>query len=107
MVAYFGIVGRNGAGKSTIFRMILDLIKPTSGEITYDEKPITSDTLNNFGYLPEEGSLLPSFSVIDICEYYGSLKLMSKKDVSENLVKWLKEFQLEEYINVKAKKLSK
>ena len=107
MALYFGIVGRNGAGKSTIFRMILDLIPPTNGEIKYNTKKITHETLDCFGYLPEEGSLLPQFSVIDLCEYYGSLKLMSKKEVLENLLKWLKEFQLEDLLNVKIKKLSK
>ena len=31
----FGVVGRNGAGKSTTFRMILNIIKPTKGKIQY------------------------------------------------------------------------
>ena len=35
-----GIVGRNGAGKSTIFRMILNLINPTKGEILFNAKKI-------------------------------------------------------------------
>ncbi len=69
-----GIVGRNGAGKSTIFRMILGLIEPTSGTITFNNEKITADTLNTFGYLPEEGSLLPQYSVLDICEYYRKFK---------------------------------
>lgn len=102
-----GIVGRNGAGKSTIFRMILNLIEPTEGEIKFNNTSINNDILNRFGYLPEEGSLLPQFSVIDICEYYGSLKLMSKEDITNNLIKWLKEFNLLDYMNVKVKKLSK
>ena len=54
-----GIVGRNGAGKSTIFRMILNLIEPTEGEIKFNNTSINNDILNRFGYLPEEGSLLP------------------------------------------------
>jgi len=107
MVQFFGIIGRNGAGKSTMFRMILDLIPPTQGEIKFNGKPITQETLNRFGYLPEEGSLLPQFSVLDLCEYYGSLKLMKKDEVLKNLLKWLKEFHLEELLDVKIKKLSK
>ena len=94
-------------GKSTIFRMILDLIKPTEGEITFNGNSITSDILNRFGYLPEEGSLLPQFSVIDICEYYGSLKLMNKDEIITNLTMWLNEFNLMDLLNVKIKKLSK
>ncbi|MBR4111190.1 MAG: ATP-binding cassette domain-containing protein [Clostridia bacterium] len=94
-------------GKSTIFRMILNLIEPTEGEIKFNNENINQKTLNKFGYLPEEGSLLPTFSIIDICEYYGALKEMTKEEVFENLTMWLKEFHMEEYIKQKAKKLSK
>ena len=94
-------------GKSTIFRMILNLIEPTEGEIKFNNEKIDQKVLDKFGYLPEEGSLLPTFSVIDICEYYGALKLMTKDEVFESLTMWLKEFHMEEYIKQKAKKLSK
>ncbi len=94
-------------GKSTIFRMILKLIEPSNGKITFNGQDINNDVLNKFGYLPEEGSLLPQFSVIDICEYYGSLKLMSKNEIISNLTTWLKEFNLMDLIETKIKKLSK
>ena len=94
-------------GKSTIFRMILDLIEPSNGEIKFDGKNIDNNILNKFGYLPEEGSLIPQFSVLDICEYYGSLKLMNKDDIFKNLITWLEEFNLVDLLNVKIKKLSK
>lgn len=102
-----GIVGRNGAGKSTIFRMILNLIEPTEGEIKFNQNTIDDNILNRFGYLPEEGSLLSQYSVIDLCEYYGALKLMTKDEVFESLTKWLKEFDIEDYLNMKICKLSK
>ncbi len=102
-----GIVGRNGSGKSTIFRMILNLIEPTEGKISFDGEKINDALLNHFGYLPEEGSLLPSFSVLDICEYYGALKLMSKEEVLINLKKWLSKFHMEDLLFTKIKKLSK
>ena len=92
-----GIVGRNGAGKSTIVRMILNLMNTTKGEILFNGKKIDSKVLDTFGYLPEEGSLLPEFTVLDICEYYGALKLK----------KWLNEFGISEYFNMKVNKLSK
>lgn len=102
-----GIVGRNGSGKSTIFRMILNLINPTSGEILYNGNKINSDTLNTFGYLPEEGSLLNQYTVLDICEYYASLKGMEDKEILQNLIKWLEEFHIEHLLTMKIKKLSK
>lgn len=102
-----GIVGRNGAGKSTMFRMILNLVEPTEGEILFNKQPIQDTIRNRFGYLPEEGSLLPQLTVLDICEYYGALKLMKKAEIKQRLLVLLKEFHLEEYLNVKIKKLSK
>lgn len=103
----FGIVGRNGAGKSTIFRMILNIIKPTKGQILYENQKINEKVLDKIGYLPEEGSLIPTYTVLELCEYYGSLKLMSEEEIKCNLLMWLEEFNILEYINKKIKDLSK
>lgn len=103
----FGLIGRNGAGKSTTFRMILNIIDASKGEIEYDGKKISTDILDRFGYLPEEGSLIPEYTVLELCEYYGSLKLMDETSIRMTLVKWLEEFNIEEYLNKKVKDLSK
>ncbi len=102
-----GLVGRNGAGKSTTFRMILQIIEPTEGEILYNGNKISQETLDKFGYLPEEGSLIPSYTVLELCEYYGALKLMDSKEIRIKLVNWLEKFHIEEYLNKKVKDLSK
>ncbi|MBO5397894.1 MAG: ATP-binding cassette domain-containing protein [Clostridia bacterium] len=103
----FGIVGRNGAGKSTTFRMILNIIEPTEGTCLYNGKKIDSNALDRIGYLPEEGSLIPTYTVVELCEYYGSLKLLSDEEIKINLIKWLEEFNILEYMNKKIKDLSK
>ena len=103
----FGLVGRNGAGKSTTFRLILNIIEPSKGEIEYGGKKISADILDRFGYLPEEGSLIPDYTVLELCEYYGALKLMDEISIRMTLVKWLEEFHIEEYLNKKVKDLSK
>ena len=99
----FGIVGRNGAGKSTTFRMILNILEPTEGSCLYDGKKIDSNVLDRIGYLPEEGSLIPTYTVVELCEYYGSLKLLNEEEIKENLIKWLEEFNILEYMNKKIK----
>lgn len=103
----FGIVGRNGAGKSTTFRMILNIIEPSNGTCMYNDAPIDNKVLDKIGYLPEEGSLIPTYTALELCEYYGALKLLSEKQVKENLIKWLEEFNILEYMNTKIKDLSK
>lgn len=102
-----GLVGRNGAGKSTTFRMILQIIEPTEGEIFYDGGKITQNVLDKFGYLPEEGSLIPAYTVLELCEYYGALKLMDSREIRDILITWLEKFHIEEYLNKKVKDLSK
>ena len=102
-----GIAGRNGAGKSTIFRSILRIIEPTGGRILYDGKKINSKVLDRIGYLPEEGSLIPTYTVLELCEYYGSLKLMKSDDIKKTLIRWLEEFNILQYMNKKVKELSK
>ena len=103
----FGIIGRNGAGKSTTFRLILNIIEPTNGEILYNGEKINEKILDKIGYLPEEGSLISTYTVLELCEYYGALKLVSPEQIREKLVMWLEEFNIKEFMNRKIKDLSK
>lgn len=54
----FGLIGQNGAGKTTTFHSILNFID-YDGSIRWNDKPITTSTFNEIGYLLEERSLLP------------------------------------------------
>ena len=53
----FGFLGANGAGKTTTMRMILDIIRPDSGSITWNGKDMREIPRHNLGYLPEERGL--------------------------------------------------
>jgi len=103
----FGLLGRNGAGKSTIFRTILNIFKPDSGEILYNGKKINHNVTDKIGYLPEEGSLIPSYTVMEQFIYYGILKSMSEDEVKNQAIHWLERFNILDYANIKIKELSK
>lgn len=103
----YGLVGRNGAGKSTTFRMILGIIEPTSGTVLYNNNKIDNKVSDKIGYLPEEGSLIPEYTVLELCEYYGALKLMKSSEIREKIIYWLEEFNVLEFLNKKVKDLSK
>jgi len=103
----FGLLGRNGAGKSTIFRTILNIFKPDSGEILYNGKKINHNVTDKIGYLPEEGSLIPSYTVMEQFIYYGILKSMSEDEVKNQAIYWLERFNILDYANIKIKELSK
>src|SRR5210317_2331375 len=79
----FGLVGNNGAGKTTYFNLILDLIKPTTGKVlnndiqvntSEDWKPFTSAFIDEsflIGYLTPE----------EYFYFIGELRGMSKADI--------------------------
>ena len=87
----FGLVGNNGAGKTTFFNLLLDLIKPTTGNIvnreirvdqSEDWKPFTSAFIDEsflVGYLTPE----------EYFNFIGRLRGVSEADLSE----FLKQFE--------------
>ena len=104
--AIYGFIGRNGAGKTTTIRMILGIIKRTSGTITWNGKEVTRENVN-FGYMPEERGVYPKTKIFDQLMYFARLKGMKVKDATEAIDYWLKRLDMEEYRNMLAEKLSK
>ena len=102
-----GVLGKNGAGKSTIFRMILNILEPDEGEVLYDGKKIDYSMSDKIGYLPEVGSLIDSYTVYEQCMYYGKMKSMKSEDIKNNMFELLEQFGIVEYANMKIKELSK
>ncbi|MFZ0454058.1 MAG: ATP-binding cassette domain-containing protein [Ignavibacteriaceae bacterium] len=103
----FGLIGPNGAGKTTTIRIVLNIIKPTSGSITFEGKPITNEFFNVIGYLPEERGLYKKSKVIDSLLYFAKLKNMSKKSAFEEADYWLNKLEASEYRDKKLQELSK
>ncbi len=102
-----GVLGKNGAGKSTTFRMILNILEPDEGEILYNGEKIDSKVSDKIGYLPEVGSLIDSYTVYEQCLYYGKMKSMSEEEIKKNMFDLLERFSIVEYANMKIKELSK
>ncbi|MCA1061932.1 ABC transporter ATP-binding protein [Rossellomorea sp. AcN35-11] len=103
----FGFLGANGAGKTTTFRMVLGLLDPTEGQITWDGKSIDYSTSPQIGYLPEERGLYPKMKVSDQIVYLARLRGMEKKAILKELDYWLNRFNVPQYMNKKVEELSK
>lgn len=103
----FGFLGGNGAGKTTTFRMVLGILESTSGQITWNDKPINYSTSPYIGYLPEERGLYPKLKVRDQLVYLARLRGMEKKAALRELEYWLDRFKVPEYIDKKVEELSK
>lgn len=54
--ALFGFLGANGAGKTTTMRMILDIIRPDAGQISWNGRNVQEVSRHSWGYLPEVAS---------------------------------------------------
>ena len=76
----FGFLGGNGAGKTTSLRMVLDIIRPTSGSISVLGRAPGRENAPFLGFLPEERGLYRTMSAIDTIVYFGRLKGMTPGD---------------------------
>ena len=75
-----GLLGHNGAGKTTIMRMLSGFLEPTDGSIIIDGVSPTSDAhtvQKQLGYLPENLPVYPQMMVADYLDYVATLKGIS------------------------------
>ena len=102
----FGLLGRNGAGKTTSIRILMDVFPANSGEVLIDGQPIDYNKIG-IGYLPEERGLYPKKIIIDQLTYFAELKGMSHKDAVAAVDYWLGRLGMTEYRNKRLDTLSK
>ena len=102
----FGLLGRNGAGKTTSIRILMNVFPADKGEVLIDGKPINYNKIG-IGYLPEERGLYPKKIIIDQLVYFAELKGMGTKDATKAVDYWLNRLGMSEYRNKKLDTLSK
>ena len=103
----FGFLGANGAGKTTTMRMILDLFRPDSGQITWNGIDVREVPRQSFGYLPEERGLYPKMRVDEQLLFLARLQGVSKQEAQHALNEWLERFQITANRDRKIEELSK
>ncbi|MBR6563141.1 MAG: ATP-binding cassette domain-containing protein [Clostridia bacterium] len=102
----FGLLGRNGAGKTTAIRILMGVFPANGGEVLIDGKPIDRASVG-IGYLPEERGLYPKKKIIDQLVYFAELKGMKRKDAEKSIDYWLSRLEMSEYKNKSLDTLSK
>ena len=102
-----GFLGPNGAGKTTTIRMILDIIKPTSGSITVLGRPSALEVRQRIGYLPEEKGLYKKMKAWSVIAYFAGLKGMSRKAARQRAHDLLERYGLKDFAEKPTEALSK
>jgi len=103
-----GLLGHNGAGKTTAIKMILGLIKPTKGKVIFDGKPLTITRKSKIGYMPEVNRLPANLSCEEVLEFhlriYTKLGHKQRRDLIQSS---LEQVSLDKVKRKKIKELSK
>jgi ABC-2 type transport system ATP-binding protein len=94
-----GIIGHNGAGKTTILKMMVGLLAPTSGTIEVLGRDITresSGVKQHIGYLPEDSPLYENMTGQQYLEFFAELYKIPKKTARKRIEELLDSLNLEE-----------
>ncbi|HXZ04798.1 MAG TPA: ATP-binding cassette domain-containing protein, partial [Ktedonobacteraceae bacterium] len=105
--AIFGFLGANGAGKTTTMRMILDILRPDSGSISWNGRDVRQVPRKMLGYLPEERGLYPKMRLDEQLLFLARLNGLAKQVAEKTLTGWLERFQMSENRKQKIEELSK
>ncbi len=105
--AVLGLLGPNGAGKTTTIRMVMNILVPDEGSIHVLGKPVSDETRESIGYLPEERGLYPRMQVRKLIVFLGALHGLSEAEADRRAREWLDRFELGEWSEKKVNELSK
>lgn len=98
----FGFLGPNGAGKTSTIKMIMGLMKPTSGTITIDGYDIQTDPISAkkvLGYIPDRPILYEKLTAWEYMKFIAGIYGIDKKELKERGLKYLGIFELSEWLN--------
>ena len=103
-----GFLGTNGAGKTTTIKMLIGLIRPTSGTVRlFGGDPSDAASRARIGYMPEMAYYYPYLNVRELLSFYGGVCGMDKKMVKSRTDELLEEVELADVAKRPLKEYSK
>jgi len=93
-----GLLGHNGAGKSTIMKMLTGYLEPSRGEIRIAGEELLSDrsrAQSRIGYLPENCPVYPEMTVVDFLDYTATLRGLNVKERAEAIRRAIAQTELQ------------
>lgn len=106
-----GLLGRNGAGKTTSFDMVLGLVKPEKGKIRLNNKDLTRLPIHlrsrlGVGYLPQENSTFRKLTLTENLRLILELRGVKRREQNDKIAFLLEQFGLSHLAHVVAVQLS-
>eukprot|EP00928_Gymnodinium_smaydae_P069938 TRINITY_DN5383_c0_g1_i1.p1 TRINITY_DN5383_c0_g1~~TRINITY_DN5383_c0_g1_i1.p1 ORF type:complete len:1224 (-),score=136.10 TRINITY_DN5383_c0_g1_i1:43-3276(-) len=105
----FGLLGVNGAGKTTSFKMMSGILTPSAGEVRIlgiDVQQEKARARRFIGYCPQFDALIEKMTVTEHMYLYGRVKGLTGRDLSVAIDKKMKDMQLDMYVNRRSGSLS-
>jgi len=104
-----GFLGANGAGKTTSLKIIMDFIRPTSGEVVFSSAlgKNKQEIFKNIGYLPERPYFYQNLSGEEFLHFMGDLSELSKNEIRTQISYWAPRFRIEHALRRELKTYSK
>jgi ABC-2 type transport system ATP-binding protein len=101
----FGLIGPDGAGKTSTFQILAGVMEPTDGVAEVFGRP-AREARSQTGYLTQTFSLYPDLTVWENLRYAGDLRRVPPRDVAERGLRYLRMFDLDRFVGRLAGRLS-
>ncbi len=101
----FGLIGPDGAGKTSTFQILAGVMEATSGTVEVFGKP-AREARSQTGYLTQTFSLYPDLSVAENIRYIGDLRRVAPAEIAERGLRYLKMFDMDRFADRLAGRLS-
>ncbi len=98
----FGFLGANGAGKTTAMKMLIGILRPTSGNakvVDFDVFKQRESIKKNIGYMSQKFALYDDLTVVENITFFGGIYGLSRQSIKDKTKSLLKELGLENVAN--------
>jgi ABC-2 type transport system ATP-binding protein len=104
-----GFLGANGAGKTTSLKIIMDFIRPTKGQVQFDQSLGSNkmEIFRNIGFLPERPYFYPSLTGLEFLNFMGELSSVPKSELKIQIERWAPRFKIDHALKRELKTYSK
>src|SRR6202789_1642195 len=101
----FGLIGPDGAGKTSTFQILAGVMEATSGSVEVFGRP-ARQARSQTGYLTQTFSLYPDLSVSENIHYIGDLRRVPRAEITDRGLRYLRMFDMDRFQNRLAGRLS-